>query len=151
MEAEETAERDILAEREQALAEQLAIMRNRTRKLVDPLQYAMSIAAEDLANYEPTFAWEMGPPTPMQLQSLERRGILPDFVENSGKVSVLIARLKKRQTEGLSTPRQIRCLERYGFRQVGTWTFDQANALISRLAANNWHIPFGMNVSAYAP
>ena len=25
------------------------------RKLVDPLQYAMSIAAEDLADYEPTF------------------------------------------------------------------------------------------------
>ena len=151
MEAEEAAVRDVLAEREQALAEQLAIMRNRTRKLVDPLQYAMSIAAEDLANYEPTFAWEMGPPTPMQMQFLERRGILPDFVENSGKASMLISRLKKRQTEGLSTPRQIRCLERYGFRQVGTWTFEQASSLISRLAANNWRIPFGMNVSVYAP
>ncbi len=151
MEAEETAERDTLADRERALAEQLAIMRNRTRKLVDPLQYAMSIAAEDLANYEPTFAWEMGPPTQKQLQFLEKRGIFPDFVENTGKASLLIDRLIKRQDEGLSTPKQIRCLERYGFRQVGTWTFDQASSLISRLAANNWHIPFGMNVSAYAP
>ena len=151
MEAEETAERDTLAERERALAEQLAVMRNRTRKLVDPLQYAMSIAAEDLANYEPTFVWEMGPPTQKQLQFLEKRGIFPDSVENMGKASLLIDRLMKRQEEGLSTPKQIRCLERYGFRQVGTWTFEQASALISRLATNNWHIPFGMNVSAYAP
>ena len=151
MEAEETAERDAMAEREQALAEQLAIMRNRNRKLVDPLQYAMSIAAEDLANYEPTFAWEMGPPTQRQLQFLAQRGIFADSVENMGKASLLIDRLIRRQEEGLSTPRQIRCLERFGFRQVGTWTFDQASKMISRLADNRWHIPFGMNVSAYTP
>ena len=151
MEAEETAERDAMAEREQALAEQLAIMRNRSRKLVDPLQYAMSIAAEDLANYEPTFAWEMGPPTQRQLQFLAQRGIFADSVENMGKASLLIDRLIRRQEEGLSTPRQIRCLERFGFRQVGTWTFDQASKMISRLADNRWHIPFGMNVSAYTP
>ena len=151
MEAEETAERDTLAERERSLAEQLAIMRNRTRKLVDPLQYAMSIAAEDLATYTPTFVWEMGPPTQKQLQFLEKRGIFADSIENTGKASMLIDRLIKRQDEGLSTPKQIRCLERYGFRQVGTWTFDQASSLISRLAANNWRIPFGMNASAYVP
>ena len=151
MEAEETAERDAMAEREQALAEQLAVMRNRNRKLVDPLQYAMSIAAEDLANYEPTFAWEMGPPTQRQLQFLAQRGIFADSVENMGKASLLIDRLIRRQEEGLSTPRQIRCLERFGFRQVGTWTFDQASKMISRLADNRWHIPFGMNVSAYTP
>ena len=146
MEAEEEAERNVLEEREQALARQLAEMRNRQRKLVDPLQYAMSIAAEDLANYEPTFVWEMGPPTQKQLQFLEKRGIYAESVENMGKASLLIDRLIKRQDEGLSTPKQIRCLERYGFRQVGTWTFNQAGAMISRLAANNWHIPFGMNV-----
>lgn len=151
MEAEEEAERDVLREREQALARQLAEMRNRKRKLVDPLQYAMSIAAEDLANYVPEFAWEMGPPTKKQLQFLENRGIFAESVENMGKAHLLIDRLVRRQQEGLSTPKQIRCLERYGFRQVGTWTFDQASAMISRLAANNWRIPFGFNVSAYRP
>lgn len=40
IEAEEQAERDVLAEREQALARELAEMRRRKRKLVDPLQYA---------------------------------------------------------------------------------------------------------------
>lgn len=151
MEAEEDAERDVLAEREQSLAQQLAKMRNRTRKLVDPLQYAMSIAAEDLANYQPTFVWEMGPPTQKQLQFLEKRGIFAESVENMGKASLLIDRLIRRQDEGLSTPKQIRCLERYGFRQVGTWSFDQASRMISRLAENHWRIPFGFNVSAYRP
>ena len=149
--AEERAERDALEDREKALAAQLAFMRNRSRKLVDPLQYAMSIAAEDLANYEPMFAWEMGPPTAKQLEFLEKRGIFAGSVENMGKASLLIDRLIRRQEEGLTTPRQIRCLERYGFRHVGMWTFEQAGAMISRLAANNWVIPFGMNVSMYRP
>ena len=151
MEAEEDAERDVLAEREQALARQLAEMRSRQRKLVDPLQYAMSIAAEDLANYVPTFTWEMAPPSQKQLQFLEKRGIFAESVENMGKARMLIDRLLMRQDEGLSTPKQIRCLERYGFRQVGTWSFEQANQMISRLASNNWRVPFGLNVSAYRP
>ena len=33
-------------------------MRERKRKLVDPIQYFFSIEAGDLAGYEPTFTWE---------------------------------------------------------------------------------------------
>ncbi|NLV84127.1 MAG: DEAD/DEAH box helicase family protein [Spirochaetales bacterium] len=151
IEAEEQAERDVLAEREQALARELAEMRRRKRKLVDPLQYAMSIAAEDLANYVPTFAWEMAPPSKKQLEFLERRGIFADSVTNSGMASMLIDRLQRRQQEGLATPKQIRCLERYGFLQVGTWLFDDASNMISRLADNNWRVPFGMTPALYRP
>ena len=151
IEAEEQAERDVLAEREEALAKELAIMRQRKRKLVDPLQYALSIAAEDLVGYVPTFAWEMAPPSERQLEFLEKRGIFSESVENMGKASMLIDRLMKRQESGLSTPKQIRCLERYGFRQVGTWQFDDAAKMISRLAANNWRLPFGLNPKQYRP
>lgn len=151
VEAEEQAERDVIAERENTLARELAAMRNQKRKLVDPLQYAMSIAAEDLANYIPTFAWEMAPPSDKQLAFLEKRGIFAESVMNAGLASQLIDRLKRRQEAGLSTPKQIRCLERYGFRQVGTWRFDDASALISRLANNNWRLPYGLNAAAYRP
>ena len=151
MEAEEEAERNVLEERERALARQLEEMRCRQRKLVDPLQYAMSIAAEDLASYVPTFAWEMGPPSQKQLTFLEKRGIFAQSVENAGKAHLLIDRLIRRQAEGLSTPKQIRCLERYGFRQVGTWTFEQAGAMITRLANNNWRVPSGFSAAAYRP
>lgn len=151
IEAEEQAERDVLAEREEALAKELAIMRQRKRKLVDPLQYALSIAAEDLVGYVPTFAWEMAPPSERQLEFLEKRGIFSESIENMGKASMLIDRLMRRQESGLSTPKQIRCLERYGFRQVGTWQFDDAAKMISRLAANNWRLPFGLNPKQYQP
>lgn len=151
LEAEEEAERDVLREREEALAQELAAMRSKKKKLVDPIQYALSIAAEDLTSYEPTFPWEMGPPSEKQLTFLENRGILPDTVENAGLASLLIDRLKRRQEEGLATPKQIRCLERYGFRRVGTWQFDTASALISRLAMNHWRVPQGMTPSVYTP
>ena len=151
IEAEEQAERDVLAEREATLAKELAEMRGRKRKLVDPLQYALSIAAEDLAGYAPTFAWEMAPPSEKQLAFLEKRGIFPEGVRNAGLASLLIDRLRRRQDEGLATPKQIRCLERYGFRQVGTWRFDDASALISKLANNGWRLPYGMNAALYRP
>ena len=151
IEAEEQAERDILAERESALAKQLAEMRGKKRKLVDPLQYAISIAAEDLTNYVPTFAWEMAPPSEKQIAFLERRGIFADSVRNAGLASLLIDRLQRRQQMGLATPKQIRCLGRYGFRQVGTWAFEDASSLISRLADNSWRVPYGMTPALYRP
>ena len=151
IEAEEQAERDILAERESALAKQLAEMRGKKRKLVDPLQYALSIAAEDLTNYVSTFAWEMAPPSEKQIAFLERRGIFADSVRNAGLASLLIDRLQRRQQMGLATPNQIRCLERYGFRQVGTWAFEDASSLISRLANNSWRVPYGMTPALYRP
>lgn len=87
MEAEQQAERDVLAEREETLARELAEMRNRKRKLVDPLQYALSIAAEDLTNYVPTFTWEMAPPSEKQIAFLEKRGIFAESVRNAGLAS----------------------------------------------------------------
>jgi len=151
IDAEETAERDVLKEREEALAKELEQMRTRKLKLVDPLQYALSIAAADVMNYVPTFTWEMAPPSEKQLQFLESRGISTGAVENMGKASLLIDRLKRRQELGLATPKQIRCLERYGFRQVGTWQFDDAAKMIARLAANSWRVPYGFNTAAYRP
>ena len=151
IDAEEEAEQDVLADREKALARQLEEMRSRKQRLVDPLQYALSIAAEDLTGYVPTFAWEMGPPSEKQLAFLERRGIATDSIENTGMASMLIGRLKRRQEEGLATPKQIRCLEHFGFRQVGTWRFEDANKMISYLANNHWHVPHGMMPALYRP
>ena len=46
-EAEKTAAEDVVAQREEALAKQLEEMKRRKKKLVDPLQFEMSIQAED--------------------------------------------------------------------------------------------------------
>ena len=152
MDIEETAseaESEVVIQREEALAKQLNEMKKRKRKLVDPLQFEMSIMAEDLSSYVPAFGYEMSPASQKQLQSLEKFGIFPDEVDNAGKASLLLERLQKRKNEGLTTPKQIRFLESRGFLHVGTWQFDTASKLINRIAANNWHIPNGINPAEY--
>lgn len=109
-EAEQTAADDVVAQREEALAKQLAEMKRRKRKLVDPLQFEMSIQAQDLSGYVPAFGWEMAPPSDAQKKTLEKLGIMPDEIDNAGKASKILERLDKRRKEGLTTPRQIRFL-----------------------------------------
>lgn len=150
-EAEQQAASDVVAQREEALAKQLEEMRKRKRKLVDPLQYEMSIQAEDLVNYVPAFGWQMSPPSDKQKAALEKFGIFPEEIENAGKAELLLTRIQRRMAEGLTTPKQIRCLERYGFRNVGTWQFNQAMQLINRIAANSWRVPGYICPETYVP
>lgn len=150
-EAEKQAATDVVAEREESLAKQLAEMKKRKRKLVDPLQFEMSIQAEDLANYVPAFGYEMLPPSESQQKTLEKLGILPDEIDNAGKAALLLDRLSKRRDLGLTTPKQIRFLESRGFNHVGTWQFENAKKLIDRIAANGWRTPSSVNPATYMP
>jgi hypothetical protein len=126
-------------------------MKSRKRKLVDPLQFEMSIQAEDLASYVPAFGWEAGPPSQKQIDTLEKLGIMPDSIDNAGKAAKLLDRLDRRRHEGLTTPKQIRFLEGRGFEHVGTWQFDVAKNLIDRIAGNGWQIPRDIKPSEYRP
>ncbi len=150
-EAERTASQDVIAQREESLANQLREMKNRKGRLVDPLQFELSIQAEDLSNYVPAFGWEMGPASEKQLASLERLGISSDRIENAGKAAKLLDRLDKRRREGLTTPKQIRFLESRGFNHVGTWSFDTAKNMIDRIAANGWKVPSSIQPAEYIP
>lgn len=151
LEAEETANKDVVAEREEALAKQLSEMRKRKGRLVDPLQFEMSIQAEDLADYVPAFGIEMSPPTDKQIEALEKFGIATAEIGNFGKASKLLDRLSKRKETGLTTPKQIRLLERYGFKNVGMWRFEQASNLIVRIQANGWRVPRGIRPAEFKP
>lgn len=151
-EAAREAAADIVAQREEALARQLAQQRRKKARLVDPLQYEMSIRAEDLSGYVPAFGWEAEAVTDKQAAALEKAGINPDGVDSAGKASKLLDHLFQRQREGLATPKQIRCLEKYGFVHVGTWTFEAARNMIDRIAANGWRgAPRGIDPAAYTP
>lgn len=150
-EAEAQATEDVVAQREEALAKQLHQMRTRKRKLVDPLQFEMSIQAEDLAGYVPAFGWEMAPPSEKQLKTLEKLGIYPDEIDNAGKASKLLDRLDARRKAGLTTPKQIRFLEGRGFQHVGTWDFNAAKSLIDRIAGNGWRVPHTIDPYTYMP
>ena len=148
-EAEKQASEDVIAQREESLAKTLSEMKKRKRKLVDPLQYEMSIQAEDLSSYVPAFGWEMSPPSEKQLRALEKYGIFPDDIDNAGKAAKILDRLDKRRNEGLTTPKQIRFLESRGFQHVGTWEFEKAKRLIDRIAANGWRVPGDIEIKHY--
>ncbi len=148
---EQDAESAVLIEREEALAKRLGELRKKKGKLVDPLQYEMSIGAEDLADYQPSFGWEMAPPSESQTDALEKHGIFAGDLGNAGKASLLLDRLAKRRSAGLASPKQIRCLERNRFLHVGRWSFADASKMITRIAASGWRVPAGITPKTYQP
>ena len=150
-EAEKKASEDVIGQREEALAMKLQEMKTRKRKLVDPLQFEMSIQAEDLAGYIPSFGWEMGPASDKQRSALEKLGIFPDEIDNAGKAALLLNKLEKRRLAGLTTPKQIRFLENKGFCHVGAWQFDDAKRMIDRIAACGWKVPRDIDPANYKP
>ena len=150
-EAEKKATEEVVQEREEALAAQLAAQRRKKSRLVDPLQYAMSIEALDLANYRPIFGPEAQAPSQDQKDSLEKLGIKADSVETSGQADKLLNTINDRRARGLATPKQIKQLENRGFQNVGTWSFEQARRLIDRIAANGWRTPKELNPRTYTP
>ena len=149
--AEKTASEDVTAQREEALAAELAAQRRKKSRLVDPLQYAMSINARDLVNYVPPFGAAAQDPTPDQRERLEKLGIRAENVKSQGEADMLLDKLGERKRSGLATPKQIKQLEMRGFQSVGTWSFDQARRLIDRIAANGWRTPRDLNPRTYTP
>ena len=149
--AEKTASEDVTAQREEALAAELAAQRRKKSRLVDPLQYAMSINARDLVNYVPPFGVAAQDPTPDQRERLEKLGIRAENVKSQGEADMLLDKLGERKRSGLATPKQIKQLEMRGFQSVGTWSFDQARRLIDRIAANGWRTPRDLNPRTYTP
>lgn len=149
--AERQAAEDVVTQREESLAKELEVMKKRKRKLVDPLQFEMSIQAEDLVNYVPNFGWECAPASDKQIAALEKLGIYPDEIDNAGKASLLLDRISKRRDEGLTTPKQIRFLEGKGFVHVGAWRFEDANKMINRISAQGWRVPRGIDPKTFIP
>lgn len=149
--AEKEASEDVQSQREEALAKRLAEQKFKKSRLVDPLQFEMSIQAQDLSDYVPAFGWEMAPPSEKQIKALEKNDINPEAVDNAGKASMLLERLEKRRALGLSSPKQIRQLEQRGFKDVGSWSREQAKRLIDRIAANGWRTPRDLDPGTYIP
>ena len=155
MELEEETENNVLQERKDALQKALeqAEKQRKQKKLINPLEVELGLEDDDLLDYVPTFGWEKEPATAKQLEYLEGLQILTDGEDIcKGKASKLIDKLSTRRKLGLCTPKQANCLKRRGFVNTYSWTFEEANKMISRLAAVNWQtwrLPFG--VEDYVP
>lgn len=151
IDAEADAESETVKAREETLAETLRKLRNKKAKLVDPLQYEMSIQDAGLANYTPSFGWEEAPPTLEQKERLFKLDVDPDAVANAGKAQKIIEAVQARREAGLATPKQIRFLEARGFKHVGGWPMEAAKGMVDRIAANGWRTPFSVKPEFYEP
>ena len=151
LEAEDDAKRDVIKEKEEALKRELEENKKKARKMVDPIEYGLSINDEDLVDYEPTMLWEQAPASQKQLEALEKWGIDTSGITCAGLASTILDRLFSRKNLGLATPKQIRALEKYGFYHVGEWSFDAASKMINLIAGNNWKTPYWIDVKSYRP
>ena len=128
---------DAVEARRKKLAEELAAQAHKKAKLINPLQWFVSIGDMDLADYEPEFGWEKESPTAKQASFLESAGINPEGM-TKGQCSRIIDRIINRRSLGLATPKQVMCLERFGYKDVGMWPFELAKSKIDALAAVGW-------------
>ena len=138
MKVSEEVDRDIVKEREQAIADALKENRRRKSKTIDVMQLEFSIGGNMLLGYEPVYQWEKDKVTDKQRATLEKMGVNPDSVECKGAAKIVLDRMFKRIDAGLSTPKQIKLLERYGIEGVGDWSKDKASKAIGIIAGNRW-------------
>lgn len=144
MEADEQAGRDVVREREEAMAARLEKLRRKRAKYVDPLLYASSTGMGDLFDYQPMMRWESERPTEKQLQTLDKAGIDTSAVKTRGMASKLIGTIVERTSAGLATARQVATLERNGWRKEAGYppaselTFDEARQVLDWLSRNWW-------------
>lgn len=138
-EEEEAAENEAIEQRKKALTKALeeAEKQRKQKKLVDPLEFELSIGDDALIDYVPTFGWEREPVTDKQRSYLENMQIdTTDMCK--GKASKLIERMVSRREQGLCTPRQAKTLSRFGFQNAYQWKFEEAGAMLTRLSAVGW-------------
>ena len=151
MEQMEEAEKDVVKEREQALARELAEQRMKKAKQVDPLLYGVLLDSEEITDYVPTFGWEMEAPTEKQIKALENSGICTDDIYCKGQATKILDVVFKRTASGLASPKQMKLLDKYGFTNLQAWPKEAASKVIGILASNNWQCPVWLVPGAYTP
>lgn len=140
-------ERDVITERKNSLQKALeeAKKQRKEKKLINPLEFELSIGDDSLIDYVPAFGWEMEPATEKQVTYLKNMQLDVGPEVCKGKASALIDRLNKRRELGLCTPRQADTLTKFGFQHTYDWKFEEATKMIGRLAAvswQKWRLPF---------
>lgn len=160
IEAIEEAQTELDEEKRKALCElekqdtiqrKLQAQRQKPRGLVDPLQYIFSIEAPELNDYQPMFESERQEPSDDVIDSISCYGVKGDAIKSQGLAAAILKRLIARRASGMATPKQIRCLESFGFVHVGRWTLQYASSFLNVISSHNWKLPNGFDASTLNP
>jgi len=117
--------------------------------LINIWEFAKSVNAEDILRYAPSENWEKLPPSVLMLIALINLGVSIKGIDNAGIAEKLFELIIFRQSEGLSTPKQIRVLLNHGFLNAGTWSKGKAQEMISYLVDNHWKIQEDIDPETY--
>lgn len=119
---------DAKAQREAALALELAANSKRAGRQLDPVEFALSLHELDLAEYEPTMPWHSQPASAKQLSLIGRYGLDSNAIRDKGHAAAIIDRLLARRNLGLATPKQVACLRRNGHPRPDLVSFTDAHS-----------------------
>lgn len=160
IEAIEEAQTELDEEKRKALCElekqdtiqrKLQAQRQKPRGLVDPLQYIFSIEAPELNDYQPMFESEKQEPSDDIIDNISSFGVKGDAIKSQGLAEAIFKRLVARRASGMATPKQIRCLESFGFVHVGRWTMQYASSFLNVISSHHWELPNGFDASMLDP
>lgn len=132
-------------EKQEQIYRQLQAQRKKQSGPVDPMQYIYSIESPELNEYQPTFESEKRLPLRQTITDIYGFGVDGAAIKTQGFADELLKKLMMRRATGMSTPKQIRCLESFGFVHVGRWTLKYASSLLNVISEHKWTIPDGFD------
>lgn len=133
---EETDIFDMVTDKRRRLAEAIISNMGRRSRVLNPVNWLECIGDTEAADHEDYHDWEKDPVTDKQKAVLDKNGI--DSNVTKGMASLLINNIIKRQKMNLCTPRQLKILIRFGYKDAADWSFDLAGKKIDELAKVNW-------------
>jgi superfamily II DNA or RNA helicase len=115
-------------EREASLRRQLEKNAKKKGRLIDPVEFALSLHAVSMIDYEPTMPWHSLSVSPEQSARIEKAGIDVGMVRNRGHASVILDTINTRRSLGLATLKQVNYLIKTKHPSPHTASFVEASA-----------------------
>ncbi len=127
--------------KEKELARFLEHGRHRNPKLIDPVEYGLLVRGRGIQKYGEDYQEiterEKRPATESQTKFLVRNGINPSGL-TSGFADEVIRGIVERTSGGLATPKQVKILKRFGYKDMFKISKQLASNRIQELSNNGW-------------
>ena len=121
---------DAVAQRENTLARQLAEKKKLSGKVIDPLEFALSIHDTTMADWQPTMPWHHDRMSEAQERTLKSFGFDTESITSKGQASAILDRVMDRSKLKLATPKQVKWLTRFGIKNAYQWKFEAASKFL---------------------
>lgn len=126
----EELSRDAASAREERLRAELMANARRKSRMIDAVEFSLSLHNVALADYAPTMGWHEKRPSKGQMGMLSSMGFDPESIHDRGHASAIIDCLMTRRKLGLATPRQVKYLRALGHPSPETATFTEASEFL---------------------